>query len=101
MIVALSYTNLCIDFPDVSTCISPINYEGLHRGIRSSTVWFDSLNILYSFQVTTLRNLIEKEVCLWLVSRCVYALYSACWLLVVRVFIGSIINNRWQSGLIK
>ena len=96
MIASLSYTNLCIDFPDVSTCISPINYEGLHRGIRSSTVWFDSLNILYSLQVTTLRNLIEKEVC-W----CVYALYSACWLLVVRVFIGSIINNRWQSGLIK
>lgn len=63
MIASLSYTNLCIDFPDVSTCISPINYEGLHRGIRSSTVWFDSLNILYSLQVTTLRNLIEKEVC--------------------------------------
>ena len=96
MIVALFYTNLCIDFPDVSTCISPINYEGLHRGIRSSTVWFDSLNILYSLQVTTLRNLREKEV-----SRCIYALYSACWLLVVRVFIGSIINNSWQSGLVK
>lgn len=96
MIASLSYTNLCIDFPDVSTCISPINYEGLHRGIRSSTVWFDSLNILYSLQVTTLRNLREKEVC-W----CIHALYSACWLLVVRVFIGSIINNRWQSGLIK
>ena len=109
MIASLSYTNLCIDFPDVSTCISPISYEGLHRGIKSSTVWFDSLNILYSLSVTTLRNFIEKEVCLWLVSRCVYELcfdvfmplYSACWLLVVRVFIGSIINNRWQSGLIK
>ena len=73
MIASLSYTNLCIDFPDVSTCISPINYEGLHRGIKSSTVWFDSLNILYSLQVTTLRNLREKEVCLWVVSRCVYA----------------------------
>ena len=90
MIASLSYTNLCIDFPDVSTCISPINYEGLHRGIRSRTVWFDSLNILYSLQVTTLRNLIEKEV-----SQCIHALYSACWLLVVRVFIGSIINNSW------
>ena len=96
MIASLFYTNLCIDFPDVSTCISPINYEGLHRGIRSSTVWFDSLNILYSFQVTTLRNLREKEVC-W----CIYALYSACWLLVMRVFIDSIINNSWQPGLIK
>ena len=101
MIVALSYTNLCIDFPDVSTCIPPLSYEGLHRGIKSSTVWFDSLNILYSLQVTILRNLREKEVCLWIVSRCIHALYSACWLLVMRVFIGSIINNRWQSGLIK
>ena len=52
MIASLFYTNLCIDFPDVSTCIPPISYEGLHRGIKSSTVWFDSLNILYSFQVT-------------------------------------------------
>ena len=95
MIVALFYTNLCIDFPDVSTCISPINYEGLHRGIRSSTVWFDSLNILYSFQVTTLRNLIEKEVCLWIVSHCIHALYSSYWLLVMRVFIGSMTKNRW------
>ena len=75
MIVALSYTNLCIDFPDVSTCISPINYEGLHRGIKSSTVWFDSLNILYSFQVTTLRNLIEKEVCLWIVFMCLCLIF--------------------------
>ena len=38
VIASLAYTNLCIDFPDVSTCISPINYEGLHRGIRSRTV---------------------------------------------------------------
>ena len=102
MIAALSYTNLCIDFPDVSTCISPINYEGLHRGIRSSTVWFDSLNILYSLQVTTLRNLIEKKKCVYELCLDVFMpLYSACWLLVVRVFIDSIINNRWQSGLIK
>ena len=75
MIASLSYTNLCIDFPDVSTCISPINYEGLHRGIRSSTVWFDSLNILYSFQVTTLRNLIEKDVCLWIVFMCLCLIF--------------------------
>ena len=95
MIASLFYTNLCIDFPDVSTCISPINYEGLHRGIRSSTVWFDSLNILYSLQVTTLRNLRKKYVDVFM------PLYSACWLLVMRVFIGSIINNSWQSGLIK
>ena len=38
----------------------------------------------------------EKEV-----SRCIYALYSACWLLVMRVFIDSIRNNSWQPGLIK
>ena len=95
MIVALFYTNLCIDFPDVSTCISPINYEGLHRGIRSSTVWFDSLNILYSLSVTTLRNLREKEVCCWIVSRCIHALYSSYWLLVMRVFIVWMTKNRW------
>ena len=99
MIVALFYTNLCIDFPDVSTCISPINYEGLHRGIRSSTVWFDSLNILYSLQVTTLRNLRKK--CVYELCLCVYALYSSYWLLIMRVFTGSIINNSWQPGLIK
>ena len=75
MIASLAYTNLCIDFPDVSTCISPINYEGLHRGIRSSTVWFDYLNILYSFPVTTLRNLIEKEVCLWIVFMCLCLIF--------------------------
>ena len=95
MIVALFYTNLCIDFPDVSTCISPINYEGLHRGIRSSTVWFDSLNILYSLSVTTLRNFREKEACWWIVSHCIHVLYSSYWLLVMRVFIVWMTKNRW------
>ena len=58
-------------------------------------VYCNSLNILYSLQVTTIRNLIEKEVCLWIVSRCIYALYSSYWLLVMRVFAGSIRNNSW------
>ena len=34
-------------------------------------------------------------VCLWIVSRCILALYSSYWLLVMRVFIGSMTKNRW------
>ena len=64
VIASLFYTNLCIDFPDVSTCIPPISYERSYRGMRNRTVCFDYINILYSLSVTTLRNLIEKEVCL-------------------------------------
>ena len=95
MVLSWAYSNLCIDYPDVPTCIPPISYKGSYRGMRNRTVCFDYINILYSLSVTTLRNLREIEACLWIVSRCIHALYSAYWLLVMRVFIVWMTKNRW------
>ena len=72
-----------------------VHYETYWDGIENWKVCFDSLNILYSLSVTTLRNLREKEVCCWIVSRCILVFYSTYWLLVMRVFIVWMTKNRW------